>query len=83
MVDTTVPTARVLDTIIAAGSDLLRSAVLFDVYTGKGIPEGKKNLAYALTYQSSERTLTDQEVERAHAEIVKALETAFGAELRA
>ncbi|HEX5440433.1 MAG TPA: phenylalanine--tRNA ligase subunit beta [Ktedonobacterales bacterium] len=83
VVDSSVPAALVLDTIRAAGSDLLRSAVLFDVYTGKGIPAGKKNLAYALTYQSPERTLTDQEVERAHAEIVKALAAAFGAELRA
>lgn len=83
VVDASVPAALVLDTIRAAGSDLLRSAVLFDVYTGKGIPEGKKNLAYALTYQSSERTLTDQEIEHAHAEIVKALGAAFGAELRA
>ncbi len=62
---------------------LLRSAVLFDVYTGKGIPEGKKNLAYALTFQSAERTLTDQEVEAAHAAIVNALVSQFGAELRA
>ncbi|HEU4782679.1 MAG TPA: phenylalanine--tRNA ligase subunit beta, partial [Ktedonobacterales bacterium] len=83
VVDVGVPAALVLDTIRAAGSDLLRNAVLFDVYTGEGIPEGKKNLAYALTYQSPERTLTDQEVERAHAEIVKALGAAFGAELRA
>ncbi|HEY1389268.1 MAG TPA: phenylalanine--tRNA ligase subunit beta [Ktedonobacterales bacterium] len=83
VVDASVPAALVLDTIRAAGSDLLRGAVLFDVYTGKGIPEGKKNLAYALTYQSPERTLTDQEVERAHAEIVKALGAALGAELRA
>ncbi|HEX5157212.1 MAG TPA: phenylalanine--tRNA ligase subunit beta [Ktedonobacterales bacterium] len=83
VVDASIPAALVLDTIRAAGSALLRSAVLFDVYTGKGIPEGKKNLAYALTYQSPERTLTDQEVERTHAEIVNALGAAFGAELRA
>ncbi|HKT40338.1 MAG TPA: phenylalanine--tRNA ligase subunit beta, partial [Ktedonobacterales bacterium] len=83
VVDASVSAASVLDTIRAAGSELLRGAVLFDVYTGKGIPEGKKNLAYALTFQSQERTLNDQEVERAHAEIVKALGAAFGAELRA
>ncbi|HEX6541153.1 MAG TPA: phenylalanine--tRNA ligase subunit beta [Ktedonobacterales bacterium] len=82
VVDATVPAALVLDTITAAGGTLLRSAVLFDVYTGEGIPDGKKSLAYALTFQSSERTLTDQEVERAHASIVKALGSQFGAELR-
>jgi phenylalanyl-tRNA synthetase beta chain len=83
VVDASAPAALVLETIRSAGSDLLESAALFDVYTGKGIPEGKKNLAYALTYQSPDRTLTDQEVERAHAAIVKALGTRLGAELRA
>lgn len=83
VLDASVPAASVLETITAAGSALLRSAALFDVYTGKGIPEGKKNLAYALTFQASERTLTDQEVERARADIVKALSSQFGAELRA
>lgn len=83
VVDASVPAALVLDAILVAGGELLRNAVLFDVYTGKGIPEGKKNLAYALTFQSSERTLTDQEVERTHATIVKALAAQFGAELRA
>lgn len=83
IVDAGAPSALVLEAIRAAGGDLLRSVVLFDVYTGKGIPEGKKNLAYALTYQSPERTLTDQEVEKAHAAIVKALADQFGAELRA
>jgi phenylalanyl-tRNA synthetase beta chain len=53
------------------------------VYSGKGIPEGKRNLAYALTFQSPERTLTDQEIEQAHAAIVAALADQFGAELRA
>lgn len=83
VLDASVPAAHVVETIMAAGGALLRSATLFDVYTGKGIPQGKKNLAYALTFQSSERTLTDQEVERAHANIVKALSSQFGAELRA
>ena len=83
VIDASVPAGMALDAIWAAGGALLRSAVLFDVYTGKGIPEGKKNLAYALTFQSAERTLTDQEVEAAHAAIVNALVSQFGAELRA
>jgi phenylalanyl-tRNA synthetase beta chain len=83
VIDASVPAGMALDAIRAAGGSLLRSAVLFDVYTGKGIPEGKKNLAYALTFQSAERTLTDQEVEATHAAIVNALVSQFGAELRA
>ena len=77
------PAAAILAAIRIAGGGLLRKAELFDVYTGQGIPEGKKSLAYALTFQSLERTLTDQEIEQAHANIVAALASQFGAELRA
>src|SRR6185437_8144897 len=83
VVNADVPAAAILAAIRVAGGSLLRKAELFDVYTGKGIPEGKKNLAYALTFQSPERTLTDQEIERAHADIVAALANRYGAELRA
>jgi phenylalanyl-tRNA synthetase beta chain len=83
VVNADVPAADILAAIRAAGGALLRKADLFDVYTGKGIPEGKRNLAYALTFQSPERTLTDQEIEQAHAAIVAALADQFGAELRA
>jgi phenylalanyl-tRNA synthetase beta chain len=83
VIDAEVPAALVQDAIVATGGTLLTHVVLFDVYTGKGIPAGKKNLAYALTYQSRERTLTDQEVEATHAAIVRALTSQFGAELRA
>jgi phenylalanyl-tRNA synthetase beta chain len=83
VVNADVPAGLVLDAIRAAGGDLLRRAALFDVYTGQGIPDGKKNLAYALTFQSPERTLTDQQVEAARESIVRALASQFGAELRA
>lgn len=43
----------------------LESATLFDVYQGKGLPEGKKSLAYSLSFRSAERTLTDDEVNAA------------------
>ena len=42
----------------------LKSARLFDLYSGKGVPEGKKSMAYALTFQSAKKTLTDKEVEK-------------------
>lgn len=47
----------------AAGSLLLNTEI-FDVYTGKGIEEGKKSLAYSLTFGSSNRTLTDEEINK-------------------
>lgn len=83
IVDGGVPSAQIMAAIRAAGGESLQSVTVFDVYTGEGIPEGKKNLAYTLRFQSPTRTLTDQEIERAFADIVAALASQFGAELRA
>ena len=46
---------------------------MFDVYRGEGLPAGKKSLAFALSFRSAERTLTDDEVNRAFDGIQKAL----------
>ncbi|MFQ3535901.1 MAG: phenylalanine--tRNA ligase subunit beta [Aggregatilineales bacterium] len=76
-------TAAELETVIrAAGGELLREVRLFDVYRGAPLPEGKKSLAYALTYQS-DRTLTDKEVATVRAKIIKAAENQLNAVLRA
>jgi phenylalanyl-tRNA synthetase beta chain len=61
---------------------LVEDATLFDVYKGAPIPAGKKNLALAIRYRASDRTLTDAEADAAHARIVKRLVAAVGAELR-
>ena len=54
---------------------------LFDVYKGKGIPEGKKSVAYSLSLRAPDRTLTD-ECDKACVPAISALETEFGAQLR-
>ncbi len=82
VVDEQVPAEDIHDTIVESGGELLRSAVLFDVYTGEPIPAGKKNLTYALTYQSHDRTLTDAEANTLQEGIVRALYEKFGAVLR-
>jgi phenylalanyl-tRNA synthetase beta chain len=61
----------------------LEDVRLFDVYRGDPIPAGKKSLAYNLTYRAPDRTLTDQEVAKAHEKIAKAAEKRLGAALRA
>jgi phenylalanyl-tRNA synthetase beta chain len=61
---------------------LVEDATLFDVYRGAPIPAGKKNLALAIRYRATDRTLTDADADAAHARIVKRLAQAFGAELR-
>lgn len=83
VVDEDVPAARVRDLIREAGGELLRRAELFDVYTGEQIPEGKKSLAYRLTYQAMDRTLTDEEVAEVQNRIVRRAESVLGARLRA
>jgi len=69
--------------ILEVGRPLVEDALVFDVYTGKPIPEGKKNLAYALRYRSAERTLTDVEVTEAHQRIISEVNQRLGASLRA
>jgi phenylalanyl-tRNA synthetase beta chain len=65
-----------------AGGPLLREVRLFDVYRGAQAGEGKKSLAFSLTYQAEDRTLTDGEVAQLRLGIIHALEEQFGARIR-
>jgi phenylalanyl-tRNA synthetase beta chain len=68
----------------AKGADraLIESAAIFDVYEGKGVPEGKKSLAIAVRIQPKDKTLTEPEIEALVAKIVAAVAKATGAILR-
>ena len=68
--------------IYATGGELVESVRLFDVYEGEQVPEGKKSLAYAITYHSATETLTDKAVNTLHDKVVKRLNQELGAELR-
>ncbi|WP_434390882.1 phenylalanine--tRNA ligase subunit beta [Melittangium boletus] len=68
--------------ILEVGGPLVEDALVFDVYTGKPIPEGRKNLAYAIRYRSPERTLTDVEVGTAHQRIISEVNQRLGGALR-
>ncbi len=82
VVEDRVQAALVISAVKA--EQLVEEVRLFDVYTGAPIPAGKKNLALALRYRASERTLTDAEVDAAHARIVERLrlDPSIAAELR-
>jgi phenylalanyl-tRNA synthetase beta chain len=82
VVDEDVPAVRVRDLIAQTGDQLLRAVLLFDVYRGKQVGAGRKSLAYRLTYQADDRTLTDREVSKVRARIVRRLERELGAALR-
>jgi phenylalanyl-tRNA synthetase beta chain len=72
----------VLQTVRQTKPANLESVELFDVFRGKHVPEGQKSLAYAFTYRSLEKTLTDAEVNAAHTKIVEAFKTQLSASLR-
>jgi phenylalanyl-tRNA synthetase beta chain len=82
IVDENVPGARVQSVIESAGGDLLVDVTLFDLYRGEQIGTGKKSLAYRLTYQAPDRTLTDAEAAKVRERIVKRLREEVGAVLR-
>ena len=72
---------EVLDIIDSAKVKLLKNVSIFDVYTGENVPTDKKSLAYSLTFQNPEQTLTDEEINSAMNKIVKKLNEA-GFEVR-
>jgi phenylalanyl-tRNA synthetase beta chain len=82
VVEESVTAERLVAEIRAAGGDLLRGVRLFDQYRGSSIPPGTKSLAYALTYQASDRTLTDKEVDKAHKKIEDRLKHLLKAQIR-
>lgn len=82
LVDDAVLVAEIEDTIRKQGGNMVEAVKLFDVYKGKQIPEGKKSIAYSLTYRLENKTLTDEEVNKVHDKILRALEFKIGAELR-
>jgi phenylalanyl-tRNA synthetase beta chain len=74
--------AQVQAAIEASGGNLLANIALFDLFRGEQIGAGKKSLAYRLTYQAPDRTLTDAEAAKVRARIVKKLHDELGAVLR-
>jgi phenylalanyl-tRNA synthetase beta chain len=83
----TVPEAVTSAELVAAAHEAagqeLRQLRPFDVYRGEQVGEGRKSIAFAATFQSAERTLTDEDAAKLRERIVNALHERFGAELRA
>jgi phenylalanyl-tRNA synthetase beta chain len=77
-----VPAVQVADEMRRAGAPLLCDLRLFDLYRGESIPAGTKSLAYALTYQAEDRTLTDKEIDKAHKKIEDRLRHTLKAQIR-
>ncbi|HET7579055.1 MAG TPA: phenylalanine--tRNA ligase subunit beta [Bacillales bacterium] len=82
VVDEEVAAGNIRTVIRQAGGDLLKEVSLFDVYQGEHLEEGKKSLAFSLNYYDPERTLTDEEVVKAHDRVLEQVKEVFGAALR-
>ncbi|AGZ44348.1 phenylalanine--tRNA ligase subunit beta [Actinoplanes friuliensis] len=82
VVDATVPAAEVEAALVAGAGDLLEAVRLFDVYTSDQVGEGKKSLAYKLTFRAPDRTLTVEEAVAARDAAVSLASSRMGATLR-
>ena len=83
VLDATVPAAPVQAALREAGGDVIEACLLFDVFSGTPLPEGKKSLAFSLDLRAPDRTLTDEEADAVVRRIAARLASEFGGELRA
>ncbi len=80
VVDAGISNRQILD--IVESFPLVKKVNLFDVYSGKQVPAGKKSLAYRISFQSAEHTLTDEEANKVQQQIIDKLSSKLGASLR-
>jgi len=73
---------RIVSWIKNLGDALIEHVEVFDEYRGAPVPEGKKSLAYKISYRAEDRTLTDGEINALHQNLVSEIGRVFGAELR-
>jgi phenylalanyl-tRNA synthetase beta chain len=82
VVDADFASERILHFVRQWRPDVIADVVLFDAYSGTSVPAGKKSLAYSISYRNADRTLTDDEVNALHTDLVTALTRQLGVELR-
>jgi phenylalanyl-tRNA synthetase beta chain len=73
---------RIVDWIKNLREALIEHVEVFDEYRGAPVPQGKKSLAYKISYRAEDRTLTDAEINALHQNLVTEIGKVFGAELR-
>jgi phenylalanyl-tRNA synthetase beta chain len=80
-VDTGVTAGQIVD--IAKRNRIVTAATVFDLFEGKGVPDGKKAVAVRLVYQSPKKTLTADQIGKIEQQILNQMSKELGAELRA
>jgi phenylalanyl-tRNA synthetase beta chain len=83
VVDESVSAGDLVEAAREAAGEELRELRVFDVYRGEQIGDGKKSVAFSVSFQSPERTLSDEDAAALRERMVSALASRFGAELRA
>jgi phenylalanyl-tRNA synthetase beta chain len=82
VVDEAFPAQRIINWLKGLRHSLIEDVEIFDQYRGAPVPEGKKSLAYTISYRAEDRTLTDAEVQSLHQDLVSRIGDLFGAQLR-
>jgi len=82
LIDRTIPSAAIQDTIKKVAGELLQEVNIFDVYQGKGIATERKSIALSLILQHASRTLIEEEVAELMERVIAQLKKTFSAELR-
>jgi phenylalanyl-tRNA synthetase beta chain len=82
LLDKGVKFSQIKETAFKSERQILREVNLFDVYEGKGIPEGKKSYAVSFMLRDDQRTLNEKQIDKTVQKLVAAFEREFGAQLR-
>jgi phenylalanyl-tRNA synthetase beta chain len=82
LVDRFVTSEKIESLILKTGSPLIQKVALYDHFEGKKIQDDKKSLTFALSFQSADRTLSDEEVAPLFEKIIQTLKSELGASLR-
>lgn len=82
LIDKSVSYSSIRESILELAIPELTKIDIFDLYEGKELPTGKHSIALSICYRSDDRTLTDEEVNKAHSTVIKQLTDRFNAELR-
>jgi phenylalanyl-tRNA synthetase beta chain len=82
VVDQAVPSQQIITCINELGQNLIKGIEIFDEYRGDSIPHGKKSLAYKIFYRADDRTLTDDEVNTMHQQVLDHISKLFQAQRR-
>lgn len=82
LVDLKIPVAEILSSLKSLGEGILQKIEIFDVYKGEQVPKDKKSIALGFTFCSTERTLTDEEIDNVMGKIIDRLKEKFNAQIR-